>query len=148
MDHHPTGGFTMQRIIPLALVSILVLLILPPTSHAQVYKLRSKSLAIRSLENETWSDWSDWEDTNVLMTIDLDEDRITIYSKVTQVYDVAEYEGKITDQDGDDVMSFFCVDKDGTTCRIRFIVNHEDERYQLYVDYKDFAFVYNVYFLD
>ena len=86
------------------------------------------------------------EETSVLITIDLNKERITIYSKETQVYDVAENEGETYDNDGDITLSLFCVDKDGLTCRIRLVkLISQDGRNQLYVDYNDMKWVYNVY---
>jgi hypothetical protein len=117
------------------------------TSYGQVYKLKSTSFSSKyKINNYRWSDWSELEETSVLITIDLNKERITIYSKETQVYDVAENEGETYDNDGDITLSLFCVDKDGLTCRIRLVkLISQDGRNQLYVDYNDMKWVYNVY---
>ncbi len=116
----------------------------------QVYKYKSTSLASRTKISDTnWTSWSDAKDTTVLMTFDLTNDRITIYSKVTQVYDIAEYEGKTTDKDGDDIYSYYCIDKDGVRCRVKQVKLHsQNERIQLYVFYSDMNWLYNIYVLD
>jgi hypothetical protein len=81
--------------------------------------------------------------------MDIDKDRITIYSKETQIYDVAENEGKTTDSDGDDFWSFYCVNEDGLTCRVRLAkLNSQNGRNQLYIDFNDMKWVYNLYSLD
>ena len=95
------------------------------------------------------SEWSEWNETTVLITIDLSKDRITIYSKETQVYDIAKNEDESYDNDGDMTLSLYCVDKAGLTCRIRLVkLISQNDRNQLYVDYDDLKWVYNVYLLD
>ncbi|WP_425638214.1 hypothetical protein ACPUEN_02270 [Algoriphagus yeomjeoni] len=119
-------------------------------TYGQVYKLKTTSVAFKTKVNDyKWSDWSEWEETSVLVVMDIDKDRFTIYSKETQVYDVAEDEGKTTDSDGDDTWSFYCVNEDGLTCRVRLVrLNSQNGRNQLYVDFNDMKWVYNLYSLD
>ncbi len=115
------------------------------TLSAQVIKLRSTGLAYKVQTDDEWSDWSDFEDTDVLITLDVDNSRFTVYSAEKQVYDISENEGMTTDSDGDDFYAFYCVDQDGKTCRIRFAILHsQDESMQLYVDFNDMKWVYNV----
>jgi hypothetical protein len=141
---------TMNKTIKLVCLTAIVFLAFSTVSFGQVYKLKSTSYSSKYKINDyRWSDWGEWEETTVLITIDLNKDRITIYSKVTQVYDVAENEGETYDSDGDKTLSLYCVDKDGLTCRIRLVkLISQGGRNQLYVDYKDMKWVYNVYSLD
>jgi hypothetical protein len=118
--------------------------------YGQVHKLRSTSYSSKYMINEySWSEWSEAEETNVLITFDLTNNRITIYSKITQIYDIAQYEGKTTDEDGDDILSYFCIDKDGIKCRLKCLkLNSRNGIMQIYVYYSDMSWVYNVYSLD
>jgi hypothetical protein len=120
------------------------------STRGKVIKLRSTAYSLRHKINEyKWSDWDDWEDANVLITIDTDNDRITIYSAERQVYDIAENDGESTDDDGDETLSLYCVDKDGIKCRVRLVsLNSRNGKIHLYVDYNDVSWVYNVYALD
>lgn len=129
---------------------VIVLLTFTTTAFGQVYKLKSTSFSSRYKINDyRWSEWSEPTEASVLITFNLNSDRITIYSKVTQVYDIAEYEGKITDEDGDDILSFYCVDKDGHTCRVSWVVlNSQNGIMQMYVYYSDMNWLYNIYSLD
>lgn len=140
----------MNKTIKLVCLTVIAFLAFSTVSFGQVYKLKSTSVAFKHKINDyRWSDWSEWEETTVLVTIDLNKDRITIYSKETQIYDVAENEGEKYDSDGDKTLSLYCVDKDGLTCRIRLVkLNSQGGRNQLYVDYNDMKWVYNVYSLD
>jgi hypothetical protein len=118
--------------------------------HGKVIKLRSTAFSSRHKINEyKWSNWSDWEEASILITIDTDNDRITVYSSQRQVYDIANNEGESTDEDGDKTISLYCIDDDGTKCRVRLVyLNSQNEKIQLYVDYIDVSWVYNVYALD
>jgi hypothetical protein len=107
---------TLFRILSL----IIILFTFSSISLGQVRKLRSLLFSSKYKFNEySWSDWSEPTESNVLKIIDIENERITIYSQQTQIYDIVEYEGETTDSDGDDFMSFFCVNADGLTCRIR-----------------------------
>src|SRR6187551_2396243 len=126
-------------------VTTILLLTVSATLFGQVYKLKSTSFSsCYRIDNYNWSKWTETEEASALITFDVTNDRITIYSKVTQVYDIAEYEGKTTDKDGDDTYSYYCVDKDGVTCRVRwFVLTSQDRSMQLYVNYKDVGWLYN-----
>ena len=132
------------------LALIFFLLTLSFNSSGQVYKLKSTSISARYKDNENnWSNWSDIEECIVLITIDLNKERITIYSKETQVYNIIELEGKTTDKDGDDFTSFYCVNEEGLTCRVRLAkLNSKNGILQIYIDFNDLKLVYNVYTLD
>jgi hypothetical protein len=121
-----------------------------PSTHGKVIKLRSTACSLRHKINEyKWGDWDDWEEANVLITIDTDEDRITIYSSERQVYDIAENEGESTDEDGDETLSLYCVDQDGIRCGVRLVfLNSRNGDIHLYVDYNDVSWVYDVYALE
>ena len=139
--------YKMKNLLKL---SLLLLILLPLVSAGQVYKLKSTDCSFRSkLDDDSWSKWEEPTDTNVLITVDFNKDRITIYSKETQVYDIVEYEGKTTDDEGDDSHSYYCVDNAGNTCRVKTLkINSQVGRLQMYVYYADMNWLYNIYLLD
>ncbi len=53
-------------------------------------------------------------DISVLITLDIDNVRITVYGDEKEVYDVIDSEEGTVDAQGDDVYKFKCLDKDGT----------------------------------
>lgn len=116
----------------------------------QVYKLKATSFSSKIKVNDySWGEWAEWSESSVLITIDLNKDRITIYSKETQIYDIAENEGESYDSDGDKFLSFYCIDKEGLTCRVKLAqLLSQNGRRQLYVNYDDMKWVYDVYILD
>ncbi|MCB0747187.1 MAG: hypothetical protein KDC90_06945 [Ignavibacteriae bacterium] len=128
----------------------IVFLLLSSLTYAQIRKLRTTGVAVKyKLSDYRWGDWSDFEETSILIVMDLDKDRITIYSDETQIYDVAQDEGRTTDSDGDDFWSFYCINSEGLACRVRLAkLNSQNGRYQLYIDFSDMKWVYNLYSLD
>ena len=118
---------------------------------AQITKFKSTSFATK-FKNEysgSWSKWSEFEKTEVLITIDLNNERIKVFSKVEQVYDIIKYYEKETDQDGDETLQFQCVNEDGLKCNVRFVIlNSQNGQRQLYVDFADMMWVYNIYKLN
>lgn len=83
------------------------------TSNAQVLQFRSEAYSQRTITSYGWSGWSNWEKCNVSITINLNNDQVTVYSSRTQRYQIFEYSGaymdgttqcidyRFYDQDGD-----------------------------------------------
>ncbi len=109
---------------------------------AQTHKYYSTEFAYMSQDEAgNWSDWSDWEPSRCLITISMDRDVINIYSETPQEFDVYEYVGEQTDDEGGTSVEFKCVDADGLRCHIR-LRRQEDDVLQLYVDYSNLMYVY------
>ena len=114
------------------------------TAVAEVIKLKATEFAIKTKnDNGKWTKWTDWEETSCLIVINGDKDRINIYSAVTQEYDIIEDDGEEESDDGSVSHTFKCIDADGDRCDVRFRVQ-KDGQLQLYVDYADAMWVYNV----
>ena len=133
------------------LLFVLLFTALTFSAVAQVTKFKSTSYATK-FKNETtgkWGKWSEFEKTEVLITIDLTNERIKIFSKAEQEYDIIKYYEKVTDDEGDETLQFHCVNEDGLKCFVRFVIlNSQNGRRQLYVDFADMMWVYNIYKLD
>lgn len=107
-------------------------------AYAEVFKLRAYSASMRSTDR-----YGNWSDCNILVVSD--DSRVKIYSEETQEYDIISSE-EIRDSKGVKATEFHCVDKNGLRCSLRLRVEKNDN-IQLYVDYNDISFVYNVYIL-
>ncbi len=134
----------MNSIIKEVVLFCVFLLFFSFRADAQVYKYRTNAYCSKL---STEMKFSSWEKTNVLITVDLEKDRIKIYSNITQIYDIIENEGTKTDSDGDNTLSLFCVDANGLECRIR-LVSRKSGTLELYCDYSDISWVYDIYSLD
>ena len=112
-------------------------------SYCEVLKYRATDVSYKYKNDYGyWTDWSKWEKNNILIVINSDKDVVTIYSSETQEFDIVEYLGETTDNDGGTSVKFLCVDKDGgrNHMRIRMI----NGGWQLYIDYSDFMYVYSI----
>lgn len=122
---------------------LLFLFVLPNEASAEVHKFKTTDFAYRTCDDDgDWSNWSDWEESSMLVVINIDEDEITIYSNETQEFDIYEYEGTDDSDKSDITMTMNCVDTDGLRCQIRLRTYEEGE--QLYVDYNNIMYVYNL----
>lgn len=136
------------------LKQVILLLALFLSTHdlyAQVSKCKATGLSFKTKNENTdrWSAWSDMESVDILITIDVDNERIKIFSKKEQVYDIIQSYKLYTDDDGDDVLKFQCVNEDGLKCMVRLLrLNSQNGKRQLYVGFADMLWVYNIYFLD
>ncbi|WP_367388442.1 hypothetical protein [Lewinella sp. LCG006] len=119
-------------------------------SFSQVISMQTTGFAYQYMvDNYNWSNWTDFEPTQMPIVIDIDHEQIVIYSAETQIYNVMKAEGSSYDQDGDEFLSFYCVNEDGIACRIRLaMLNSQGGRYQFYVDFDDMRWVYNVYIVE
>ena len=140
----------MKKNFKFICLTAILFLAFSSVSFGQVYKLKTTSFAsMYKINDYKWSDWGEWEETSLLITIDLNKERITMYSKETQVYDIVKDEGEEFDKDGDKTLSLYCVNEEGLTCRVRLVrLNSQSGKTQIYVDFNDFKFVYNYYSLD
>ena len=129
-------------------LSILLLaftFLVPIKTYAQVQWYKTTSMAIKYVnDNGYWSDWSDWEKCTIAICINLNTDVITIYSNKTQYYKVVETGEPPQDKTGRQVL-FYCIDGDGDKCTIRFRIENSNGNSQIYVDFANIMWVYNVY---
>jgi hypothetical protein len=113
-------------------------------SASDILKWQATELAYKTTDDwGNWSEWSDWEDCSVLIVINTATDRVNIYSSTPQEYDVYDTESAVNDNDGGSSITFHCVDANGLRCDMRIRVKANGQ-VQLYIDYNDIMFVYNV----
>lgn len=130
-----------------------ILLFITTTAKAQnVLKFKTTDFAYTMTNSSgEWMEWSEWQDAKILITMDFDTERIKIFSKETQIYDIATDEGKTSNENGDDIYSFFCVNEDGLQCRLKLWKRHFESGelyHQLYIHFRDTQYVYNINLLD
>ena len=130
------------------LIILLMLLIasftMPIEANAQTYSYRSFQFSYKQLTDYgIWTNWSKWEDSNLLITINYDDDVIKIYSKMMQIYVITGYSDSYTDDSGGRQVKFNFVDQDGDKGTIRLRIEKNGNS-QLYVDFADIMWVYNV----
>lgn len=112
---------------------------------AQTYKYRATSMSYRYVNGYgNWTNWSDWQSTNILIVISIDRDKISIYSKELQEYDIYSSSKWEPDYQGGQTATLKAVNEEGRRCDVRLRSLNSGEL-QVYVDFADAMWVYNVY---
>jgi hypothetical protein len=111
------------------LIFILALVLASQVSSAQIIKIKVYSVS------QYVNGWSSWKDSNILGTIDLDKERVTIYSKEPQVFDIVRMLEDYKDKDGDEVVVWLSLDQDGLRVHLRFIKFRNSNIKHLYIEY-------------
>lgn len=124
---------------------LLVLLFVSVTTSAQVIKFRTVAYAENKYNYYTqkWSGWSDWEKSNMLLTFDLKNDRITVYSPVTQIYRIYKAEESYYDSDGDFNMPFRFIDQDGDNGVLKLLQRVSGSS-EIYIEFLNVRWCYKV----
>lgn len=124
---------------------LLVLLFVSMTTSAQVIKFRTVAYAENKYNYYTqkWSGWSDWEKSNMLLTFDLKNDRITVYSPVTQIYRIYKAEESYYDSDGDFNMPFRFIDQDGDNGVLKLLQRVSGSS-EIYIEFLNVRWCYKV----
>lgn len=87
--------------------------------------------------------WSDWQDSDMDICFNLPEDRIIVYSPTRQIYKITEAGQAESDGKGGQQVTFIAYDQDYDVCHIRLRVEANGNS-QIYVDFNNVAWVYNV----
>ena len=111
-------------------------------SNAQTVWYRTTAYAQASVNYGIYT-WGNWENSNMRMCIDWNRGFIAIYSPKMQKYAITKYISKWTDDDGAEQTKFQAIDADGDVCTIRFRIARTGTS-QLYVNFSNIAWVYNV----
>ncbi len=133
----------MKKILFILFISLIGLFAVSNDVSAQTYYYRTTGFAIKYQTSYGWTDWSDWQRSSMKMKIDLDDDMIVIYSDKVQIYRVIEHSGTYTDESGGKQTKFFIVDQDNDYGYIRLRIERNGNS-QIYVDFADVMWVYNV----
>ena len=107
--------------------------------NAYSYAIKYKNAYNRNNSNG----WSKFEKCNVPIEFKMDEDVIVIYSNKTQIYGIYENAGTYTDKEGGKQQGYYVLDQDYDKGMIRLRIA-PDGTSQLYVDFNDVGWVYNV----
>jgi hypothetical protein len=121
----------------------LILLCFSTIASADIIWLRTTAFASANVYRGTYY-WSDWERSDMRICINTNTDIITIYSPKTQYYGVTAHTKSYVDNQGAKVICFSVIDQDGDRGQVRLRACAAGNS-QLYVDFTNVAWVYNVY---
>ena len=129
----------MKKIL---LTLALVLCTLGTFAQSSILWFRTTEFAWKQKEYGVWSDWSDWEDSNMKVKFDLNKDQIVIFSPNVQIYNVLRIEEPPYDPSGQQI-KYRVIDQDDDFGYIRLRIENSGNS-QIYVDFADVKWVYNV----
>lgn len=133
----------MKKALLFLLVLLISIIIFKNSNSQDAYKFRAKYVSFMQKNSySNWGNWSDWEQTNVLIVINLEDERVTIFAKETHYLDI--YKSDTDESGGKSTLYFWAVDEDGINCRIRFIYYEDEDYRQLYIDYSDLIVAYSI----
>ena len=115
-------------------------------SYGQNYKFKTTGFSVlEKNEKGKWGNWSDLNLVNILVTLDTNKNRIVVYSKIIQLFEIVDYQAT-EENDTDIVYSFSCKDNEGVNCTLSIITRKkQDNRKQLYINYDNRIVVYNIF---
>lgn len=123
----------------------LLMLLLVFTSNAIPREMcyYSNFTSYKILINNNWTEWTDWREYYVEIVFNTDSNTITIYDedivkvyKIYPIYEKSEDCNSIT-------IKYKVVESENNCLYIRFRNQHDGIK-QLYLDYKDLVYVYNL----
>ncbi len=111
-----------------------------------IYKYRAFESLFYDPQSHVNLNSATWNKTNILVTVDLNKQRITVYAAAEQEIDLI---GNLPDKTSDDAswIRKVGVDQDGVKCNVevQFFKNIVDEHIcTLYLEYKDFHYLYRL----
>jgi hypothetical protein len=115
-------------------------------AEAQPIRFKSSSVSFTDKKSDgSWHEWSEFVKANVLITLDAKKDLILINSNEVQSFKIKAY-GEIEDNEEVNIVPFECVDNKFSKCNIFIITKKkENNRMQIYINYNEVKFVYNIY---
>lgn len=128
------------------LITLLLTVVCVFATNAESLWFRAYNYAIKyktEYNRNNSAGWSNFEKCNVNIEFKMDEDVIIIYSNKTQIYVIYENAGTYNDSDGGKQQGYYVVDQDYDKGMIRLRIAR-DGTSQLYVDFNDVGWVYNV----
>ena len=124
---------------------LILLCFISISGYAQVQWYRTTQYAEATIINNRYY-WGDWESSNMRLCIDIDNDQIIVYSpriQIYQVYGVYNNGQPYVDDSGGTNIKFYVIDQDYDRGNIRLRVERNGNS-QIYVDFSNVAWVYNV----
>ena len=124
-------------------LGILMLLFSVTTLFAQVINFKATSFAFKEIGYQ----WSDWSRCNILITFNLKTDKVVIYSNSIQIYKVLTQGQSFVDESGGEQVKYKVIDQDNDLGSMRLRVERNGNS-QIYIDFADVSWVYNVIRID
>lgn len=107
--------------------------------NAQVINFKTTAYA----EKKGNYSWSDWKGSDMYLTMDLNNDRVIIYSPTTQVYQIYSANNPYYDSDGDCHADFKFIDQDGDYGTLTLLQRRSGSS-EIYIRFRNVQWCYRV----
>lgn len=124
-------------------ILVLLMLVCSIVASAQVLNFRTTSYTYKEKTYRGWTGWKPYQSSNMLLTINMDTDMVTVYSPKIQYYKIVSYEGTYIDNDGDQTVRFRFVDQDGDFGVMR-LMQRISGKSEVYIEFSNVVWVYSV----
>lgn len=125
-------------------IILLLFCIVSLCSYSQVYNYKSYEFAARKTDfYGNWLPWTDWIKSDCNIVLDAYTDVLTIYSRQRQVYKILRHLGNKRDMDGSYIIEWYARDSEYLNLKLSMRIQ-ENGVLQLYIEYSDLKFVYNI----
>ncbi len=114
-------------------------------AKAQKYRFETSAVSISILdEKNKWSEFTKFKDAKLVVTLDTEKDRITVFSEIVQFFKIINYK-EVVVKNNDEIASFECTNQDGEKCLISvYTYKNQAIKNRLYINYRDRIFAYNM----
>ncbi|CAM3965289.1 hypothetical protein B0A58_10200 [Flavobacterium branchiophilum NBRC 15030 = ATCC 35035] len=114
-------------------------------SNAQVYTYKTTNVSVAEKKKDgLWEKWSKAVDAALIVKLDLNKNRIVVYSSIIQLYEIVEYL-EVKSNKFEENASFVCTNQDGEQCIVSIITRKDQyNRKQLYITYNESMLNYNM----
>lgn len=134
----------MKKVLALFALILTMSIVLPSEVKAQVHYFKTTAYAFKKVNSYgNWNSWSDWQKSNMVMTIDYNNDVVKVYSPKTQTYRITKHVGTFTDSSGGQQVEFAFIDQDGDRGHMRLRIEKNGNS-QAYFEFSNIMWVYNV----
>lgn len=121
----------------------LVLLIYTTLGYSEEISLYSNFMSYKVLKDSVWQDWTDWRECYIEIVWNTDSNSITLYNKNTEkVFKIDPSFQKI-ENDNSITTLYTVLESENNCLSIRFRNQHDGVK-QLYIDYEDLVYCYNL----
>lgn len=127
----------MKKFLLAILLSVVAL-----TSSAQIISFRTTAFSHKERTTHGWSSWSNWESDCSLMTMDLTNDMIVIYTQKTQYYNIISI-GSHYREGNAEIQEFGFIDQDGDRGTFRLVMRSTG-RSEVYIAFNNVTWGYIV----
>ena len=125
------------------LVALTLVVLTAVSVSAQTIRFRTTSFTSQERTSYGWTNWKPYQSSDILVTMNLDTDIVTIYSPRKQIYKIISYEGEYMDNDGEPILLYRFIDQDGDIGTMK-LMQRRSGKSELYIMFNSIIWVYSV----